>query len=119
MIAYQVQLNGKSVATAGLKQGVISAQANWVFVPSDVSSDPDKDWAASFSLAGPDDTTHRHLDWFRARLKVGDEITLKLVEIDDVDSPARPLFEKSKEDVDGILDDEFERFQQREPGAAC
>ena len=50
MIAYQVSVNGKHVATAGLHQGVVSAIANWVFVPSDVAKEPDTDWNAGFSL---------------------------------------------------------------------
>jgi hypothetical protein len=52
MIAYQVTVNDKRVATAGLHRGVISAIANWAFVPSDVATDPHTDWTAGFSLAG-------------------------------------------------------------------
>jgi hypothetical protein len=82
MIAYQITINGKKVATAGLRQGVVSAIANWVFIPSEVAEDPDKDWHASFSLAGLDDLTSENVKWFRRGLKVGDEITLKLIETD-------------------------------------
>lgn len=87
MKAYQVKVNGKLVATAGLKQGVMSAIANWVSIPGEGDFDPDNDWHAGFSLAGLDTTKEEDLKWFRTNLKVGDEITLKLVEIDQSDLP--------------------------------
>ncbi len=86
MIAYQVTVNGEKVVTAAVRQGVVSAIANWVFVPSDVMDTP-SDWSASFSLAGLDDVCSEDLKWFRRDLKVGDEITLKLIETDEVDAP--------------------------------
>ena len=117
MIAYQVSLNGKPVATAGVSQGVISAIANWVFIPSDVAVDPATDWGASISLAGLDHTTHQHLQWFRANLKVGDEVTLRLVDVDAVDPPTEQLINKSKEEIKRILDEEYRQSQQVEEGA--
>jgi hypothetical protein len=114
MIAYQVNLNGKPVATAGLTHGVISAIANWVFIPSDVAKDPESDWHASFSLGGLDDKSSDHLHWFRTDLKVGDEITLKLVEVTECDTPTEPLLSKSKEEVKRILHEEYQQTQQAE-----
>ena len=87
MIAYQITVNGRRVATAGLHQGVVSAIANWVFIPSDVASDPDKDWNAGFSLAGLDEVTLEHLKWFQHDFQVGDEVSIKLIETDQVDEP--------------------------------
>lgn len=87
MIAYQVTVNGKHVATAGLHQGVVSAIANWVFIPSVLGANPDKDWQAGFSLSALDHLTSEHLSWFRHDFQVGDEITIKLVETDRVDEP--------------------------------
>ena len=87
MIAYQIAVNGRKVGTAGVHQGVVSAIASWVFVPSDVAEDPDKDWGASLSIAGLDDRSSENLKWFRCDLRVGDEITLKLIETDRVDEP--------------------------------
>lgn len=118
MIAYQVNLNGKPVATAGLAQGVVSAIANWTFIPSDVALDPAKDWHASFSLAGLDNSTREHLHWFRANLKVGGEIALKLVEVDAADIPTEPLSNKSKEEIKRILAEEFQQSQRAEQAAA-
>jgi len=121
MIAYQVNLNGKPVATAGLAQGVVSAIANWTFIPSDVATDPVTDWHASFSLGGLDNSTREHLHWFRTNLKVGDEITLKLVDVDAADIPTEPLFNKPKEEIKRILAEEFQQSQQVEQAAdaAC
>jgi len=87
MIAYEISVNGRRVATAGLRQGVISAIANWVFIPSDLAKDPGQDWQAGFSLAGLDDVTAEHLKWFRRDLQLGDEIRIKLVETDQIDEP--------------------------------
>lgn len=88
MKAYQVKVNGKLVATAGLRQGVMSAIANWVSIPGEGTYDPDNDWHAGFSLSGLDTTKEENLKWFRTDLNVGDEITLKLVEIDQCDPPS-------------------------------
>jgi hypothetical protein len=100
MIAYQICVNGKRVATAGLRQGVVSAIANWVFIPSDLSKDPDKDWHASFSLAALDDVTSEHLKWCRHDFRIGDEISIKLVETDQIDEPTErePRKEKASND---------------------
>ncbi len=114
MIAYQVQFNGKAVALAGLNQGVVSAIANWVFVPSDLAIDPATDWRASFSLGGLDNATNKHLHWFRTDLRIGDEITLKLVQVEEVDAPKEPLFSKSPEEIKQILNEEFERSRNAE-----
>lgn len=114
MIAYQVHLNGKPVATAGLTHGVISAIANWVFIPNDIAKDPDADWAASFSLNGLDNPSRKHLDWFRTDLKVGDEITLKLVEVAECDTPSEPLFNRSKEEIKRVLPEEYPSQQNQQ-----
>jgi hypothetical protein len=87
MIAYQITVNGKVVATAGLRQGVLSAIANWAFIPSDVATNPQKDWNAGFSLAARDNITSEYLKWFRCDVQVGDEIGIKLIETDHVDEP--------------------------------
>jgi hypothetical protein len=100
MIAYQISVNGKRVATAGLRQGVVSAIAKWVFIPSDVATDPDKDWHAGFSVAALDDITSEHLKWFRHDLQLGDEINIKLIETEQVDEPTErePSSEKKSND---------------------
>jgi hypothetical protein len=97
MIAYQIAINGKQVATAGVREGVVSAIANWVFIPSDVATDPARDWHAGFSLAGLDELTSEHLKWFRRDLRVGDEITIKLIETERVDEPTERELQTKKD----------------------
>lgn len=99
MIAYHVEVNGKHVAIAGLEQGVISAISNLVFIPSDIAKDPEKDWSAGFSLGGLDNKTDEHIKWFRCDLKPGDQITLKLVDVDadEIDVPEERYHRDQKE----------------------
>lgn len=87
MLAYQITINGKLVATAGVQQGVLSAIANWVHLPSDDPTDATKEWRAGFSLAALDKLTSEHLKWFQYDVQIGDEITIKLVEVETVDEP--------------------------------
>ena len=91
MQAYQIKINGELVATAGIQQGVLSAIANWVFIPSKVCKDPAKDWHAGFSLAALDNQSSENLQFFRCQVQVGDEIHIRLVETDDIDEPVRRL----------------------------
>ena len=87
MLAYQVSVNGKPVATAGVQQGVVSAIANWVSASTDTPEVTSADWRAGFSLAGLDSLTSEHLRWFRCDVQVGDEISIKLIEVESVDEP--------------------------------
>lgn len=66
-------------------------------MPSDVAIDPKTDWDAGFSLAGLDDAKDENLKWFRTDLKIGDEITLKLVETDQIDAPTEVSPSKSED----------------------
>jgi hypothetical protein len=83
MIAFELYLNGKKVATAGVEQGVMSVIANWVRLKQDGDS-----WQSSVSIAGLDDKTSEHLKWFRQDLVVGDEIRIRLVDSEQIDLPA-------------------------------
>jgi hypothetical protein len=87
MLAYQISVNGKPVGTAGVQQGVVSAIANWVSVPASTPEATSADWHAGFSLAGLDTVTSEHLKWFRCDVQVGDEISIKLIEVGSVDEP--------------------------------
>jgi hypothetical protein len=100
MIAYQITINGKIVATAGLQQGVVSAIANWVYIPSDDATDPKTDWHAGFSLGALDNITKAHLKWILCDVGVGDEISIKLIETDTVDEPTerKPRKETTQND---------------------
>lgn len=87
MLAYQISVNGKPVSTAGVRQGVVSAIANWVSEPNNAAEATSADWRAGFSLAGLDTLRSEHLKWFRCDVRVGDEIGIKLIEVESVDEP--------------------------------
>ena len=82
MIALELYVNDKKVATAAVEHGVISAIINWMRLRHDGGS-----WHSGVSIAGLDDTTSEHLKWFRQDLVVGDEVRIKLVETDQIDTP--------------------------------
>jgi len=91
MIAYEVKVNGKRVATVGLEHGgVLSLIANWVSRPDDVTWDDARDWGARFRVGGLRDGRRgleEYLTWFRRDLRVGDEISMRLIETGSVDEP--------------------------------
>lgn len=93
MIAYEIQINGEKVATVGVNEGVVSAIANWTFLRSDLAHDPQTDWNASISVAGLDDITNEQLKWFRRDLRLGDVVTLRLVEVEVADIPTEKIKE--------------------------
>ena len=92
MIAYEVKVNGKKVATVGLERGgVLSLIANWVSRPEDVEWEDRRDWEAWFRVGGLRKGRRgldEYLTWFRKDLRVGDEISMRLIKADRVDEPA-------------------------------
>ena len=91
MIAYEVRVNRKKVTTAGLQAGgVVSLIANWVSRPPDVTWKKGGDWDASFRVGGLQEGGRgldEYLTWFRKDLRIGDEITIRLVEVDRAAKP--------------------------------
>jgi hypothetical protein len=83
MIAFELYVNGKKVATAGVEHGVMSVIANWVKLEAD-----DDSWKSGISIGGLDEKTSEHLRWFRQDLAVGDELRIRLVETEQIDLPA-------------------------------
>ena len=82
MIALELYVNDKKVATGAVEHGVMSAIVNWVRLRQDGGS-----WHSGVSIAGLDDTTSEHLKWYRKDLAVGDEVRIRIVETDQIDSP--------------------------------
>lgn len=82
MIAFELYLNGKKVAIAGVERGVMSVIADWGRLKQDGDS-----WQSSVSIAGLDDKTSEHLKWFCQDLAVGDEVRVRLVEVEQIDLP--------------------------------
>jgi hypothetical protein len=91
MIAYEVRVNGKKVTTAGLRKGgVVSLIANWVSHPPDGKWADGGEWEAGFRVGGLQEGKRgldEYLTWFRKDLRVGDEISFRLVEVSCANKP--------------------------------
>lgn len=82
MIALVVSVNGQRVCTVGVgDSGVISAHVNWVGragEPGDLD----------LGIGGLDSRTDEHIRWPRPpEIKVGDTVTIQVIETDIVDTP--------------------------------
>ena len=75
MKAFEVSRNGVKLFTAGLENGIVTAK----FV---LRNQIDPIW---FDADGRDQTTGGHQHWAHLALELGDEFTVRLVEVDAVD----------------------------------
>lgn len=78
MKAFEVYLNGKLLATAGTGDGVLAT----IVSRSKISGE-----AFNFHLGGIDEATGEHVDWQVPTPHVGDEILIRIIETERVDSP--------------------------------
>lgn len=93
MIALQIYKNGELAATAGYtKPGMLSASVN-----ADIGKDGSEMNHGYLTVSGVfdenDSGTFKPLEWYgleEDRLKIGDEITVRIVETGDVDEPRTP-----------------------------
>ena len=99
----EVRVNGAVVATTGVEEyGVLTSILTWALhdpddIPEHVVSgaDPEADraeWLAEvrhLHVGGIDSGTDEHLDWFDSHLKLGDEVTVRLLPPGPIDAPAR------------------------------
>jgi hypothetical protein len=112
VLAFRVQVNRKSLATAGLPgDHVLSA----IFTSVVRGEATRRSWAGhrpfrrkdlSFSLGGMithKDGAHEHVEWAYINLKPGDTITLQVVEAERVDEP------KHRRKTEGPTIEESER----------
>ena len=86
MVAYEVRLNGRKVATVGL-QGVGD-----LLLVAECLILSNKKWEAAISADGlqpgsPD--TGEFMTWFKRKLRLGDEVSYRLIETDCVDKPRK------------------------------
>jgi len=108
MPAFQVSLNGKKVATAGVGgHGVLSANVTWVRRKGEQTRAKKPGGVEEelfLHLGGLITPKQEHVSWADCRLKVGDEVNVKIVESSIIDrlrvrrrsDPARDLREQSK-----------------------
>lgn len=88
MLAFELQLNGKKICTAGIGEpGVLTSFITWVL--GDGGSRQKGREEMFVRLGGLVSRTNQHLDWLRRPLRRGDEVSIRVVEVDVVDTPKR------------------------------
>ena len=86
MKSFVVSVNGRRICTAGIgPNGVLSAILSWVGGGSRRAAEG----RLTFHVAGLDSRTDEHADWAVPEVAVGDEITIRIVEAENVDPEAR------------------------------
>ena len=101
MIAFEVNINGKRVCTAGIAGfGVVSAILSWARRRSENSRDGKKiEEELTFEVGGLDSTdpaVSEYLKWLATPLQVGDIVSIKVIEHDAAEAPS----ERRREDPD-------------------
>jgi hypothetical protein len=116
VIAFKVSLNGKHVCTAGVGEfGVVSAIVTWVRRRPEKSRDGKSiEEELTADIGGLDSDANEHLKWLARRLRVGDRITLEVINADRVHKPKRryrddpKMVERAKKRYFERLKKEFE-----------
>jgi hypothetical protein len=81
MKALEVYVNGRHIATAGIgDDGVVATGISWVGGASPRPASGRFD----FHLGGVDGRTGEHVEWAVPSVGVGDEISIKIIEADQV-----------------------------------
>jgi hypothetical protein len=82
MMAFVVSVNGERVCTSGVAgRGVSSVGISWV------AGAPRRNGLV-FNVGGLDRLSNEFMDWDVSQLKVGDKVTIEIIEADQVDPPA-------------------------------
>ena len=102
MLVFQVYLNGKKVSTAGIGDlGVLGAHVSWVRRKDGktLARKPDSvEEELTFHVGGLITPTEEHVRWLDRKLKVGDEVRIRIVEDGAIDRPrSRERLDRSKE----------------------
>ncbi|MCI0459986.1 MAG: nucleolar 14 family protein [Gemmataceae bacterium] len=82
MIAFVVSVNGQRVCTIGIgDSGVLGAHVSWSGLPGEPAD-------LRLSFGGLDTRTDQHIRWpDPPEIKVGDAVTIQVIETDLVDPP--------------------------------
>ncbi len=84
MKGFSVYHNGKRVCTAAIgKSGVLSAIVNWV------GGLHDREEHFHIHVGGLDSSSDEFIDWPTPEIGLGDEITIRILDVDDPDTPSR------------------------------
>jgi protein involved in polysaccharide export with SLBB domain len=90
MIGFQLSVNGKPQQTIGIGDlGMLSATVEWHRLKTKVDIHESL-YVGSRAMSPPKDLAMempKHVHWQNIRLKVGDEVTIKVVETETADPP--------------------------------
>ena len=83
MIAFEISHNGKRICTAGLEEaGILVASLAF---PMDRKKQKKLEFPLHLHVAGLDNATEDHLHWDTPDMKLGDSVTIKIVDADKID----------------------------------
>ena len=101
MPVFRVYLNGKKVSTAGVGElGVLGAHVSWVRRTGEHTLTRKGGSVEELTLhvGGLITSTEEHVRWLDRKLKVGDEVSIRVIERAPVDRPrSRERRDRSKE----------------------
>ena len=91
MIAFKLSINGAYICTAGVRDfGVLSAIITWVRRKAENGRDGKTiEEELTAELGGLDGEPKEHLKWWGQRLRVGDRVSIEVVEAKRADKPKR------------------------------
>lgn len=91
MIAFKLSINGEYICTAGVRDfGVLSASITWVRRKGENGRDgKTMEEELTADLGGLDSESKEHLKWWSQRLRVGDRLSIEVVETKRADKPKR------------------------------
>src|SRR5689334_4337211 len=88
MIAFEIYINGKKKCTAGIAgPAVLTAAVSWVFRKPAVRGLRKKE--LNLGVGGLASRSDEFRDWLQRELRVGDELTVRIIETARVDKPKK------------------------------
>ncbi len=117
MIAFEVSINGKRMCTAGIADfGVLSAILSWARRRPENSRDGKNiEEELTFEVGGLDSTdsaVSEHIKWLATPLQVGDTVSIRVIERDEVEAPG----ERRREDPDATAKAKRRYYEQLKRG---
>jgi hypothetical protein len=113
VIAFEVSINGKRMCTAGIADfGVLSAILSWARRRPENSRDgKDSEEELTFEVGGLDNSdaaVSEHLNWLATPLQVGDTVSIRVIEPNEVEAPG----ERRRQDPDAIAEAKRRYYEQ-------
>ncbi|UBF26432.1 hypothetical protein K9N68_33880 [Kovacikia minuta CCNUW1] len=87
MLAFEVSINANRVCTAGIDDyGVLTSILTWVKRQPDIL-ESDRFEELTLDVGGLLSNVNESLSWLKPEVSIGDSITIKIVDIEQVDEP--------------------------------